>query len=792
MKKAPLVSALALGLMLFVSLTKKPPQTGPGVPPNALSTTPPSRTEATPESVRPTASPTVAAPVLEAIATGKPLRIQTADQGGRTLLFKPTGFLNEDFSIGLGPKRSLPFQARTFEGRAFHPGRNPEPVSLVQVGTTLTGLIETDHGDTLWIRSGDEGQTWALLRQPAPPVSHCRIGDDGRIASMATLGKRPPPLDWSESTALEMTPIAAQSGQNPISGRSDQFVNPIPMGERYRASLKEASLLLVLDKEATGSDSTSNLESKTSQYLAVANHVAAIYETQLGIHLTLQELILTPDSDDYNDIPTGADPLNSFRSWMSTHRPASRHKWSISMKAGLGLSGQTLGLAFVGTVGQSNAVGVIQPGTGWETLAHEMGHTLGSNHSSGGIMNATSLDILSRDFFKNVSPGETAAKDIFDRSRSRLPGKATLRHPEEMPFARDDFRQLRKGESLTFDPRENDLTETLNGLTNGALSVEEISPLIPSEAGSITLTGNHLTFAPAPDYEGPAWFSYTLRGSQGNNDTGWLHKAEVGLEIGSLEADPFSLTLTPGQSFSFFPPGGTRSRTQPEQGRLDRALGNGLLILRPDPDAVGSDSFRSGGDTYNITYRPRPLRTRPDIYLVDSRDGPFRFFPLNNDEGTGFSWPRTMGATLGTGKGEAHEVREPFGTSFRLLGAINLQNDKGTLTLREQTTNLKGEPAAGLTGEFEFTPAATASGKAIINYEVEDSQGNNATEQITLNFGGERRLLVGLETPYRYKIPLDDSDSDTWRFPDFPVNSWAIGQGILGYESTEGYEDLIE
>ena len=60
---------------------------------------------------------------------------------------------------------------------------------------------------------------------------------------------------------------------------------------------------MVLDKAATGINTKKNLTIITSQYLALMANVAALYENQLGIRLLIQEMILTPDSSDFEDIP---------------------------------------------------------------------------------------------------------------------------------------------------------------------------------------------------------------------------------------------------------------------------------------------------------------------------------------------------------------------------------------------------------------------------------------------------------------------------------------------------------
>ena len=114
----------------------------------------------------------------------------------------------------------------------------------------------------------------------------------------------------------------------------------------------------------------------TSQHLALRANVASIYENQRGIRLLVQELILTPDSDDYDDIPfdDNGGTLDDFADWTQRWRPESTYGQTVAIRFGDGLSGGILGIAFQNALHTRNGVGVLRTGFGWALTSHEMGH----------------------------------------------------------------------------------------------------------------------------------------------------------------------------------------------------------------------------------------------------------------------------------------------------------------------------------------------------------------------------------------------------------------------------------
>ena len=142
--------------------------------------------------------------------------------------------------------------------------------------------------------------------------------------------------------------MMASSGLDPVTGAPTLVLGGPANPPRYEASLKVATVIVVLDKSATGLNSKNHLMEVTSQYLALMSNVASIYENQLGIRLLVQELILTPDSDDYDDIPfdDNGGTLDDFADWTQRWRPESTYGQTVAIRFGDGLSGGILGIAF--------------------------------------------------------------------------------------------------------------------------------------------------------------------------------------------------------------------------------------------------------------------------------------------------------------------------------------------------------------------------------------------------------------------------------------------------------------
>jgi hypothetical protein len=698
-----------------------------------------------------------------------------------TLLLRPSGWL-DDTTIGIGStERKLNARAHAWQGYAYFEGHvRPSPVSFVTVGDHASAHIVEPSGATLSITCHANSSMTKAWRTTGSQSQHCEISGEG-IASIRALG------ELVHTTPLQASlEVAAQGGFEPGTGQLDRYVDPIPLAERYALSLKNLTLLIVMDKDSTGANDPDNLAIRASQRLASVANVATIYENQLGIRLRLQELLLIPDAPEFEDV--GSQNLfPDFLNWLSVHRPQNNYGWTSAIKIGLGLVSQELGSAYIGSVGRSDSVGVIRRTAGWDTLAHELGHALGARHTAGGIMNSSANGGGNRSFFtaSRFFAAPTAAQEIYTYARDRLGTIApTLRNPNEMPFAINDFRQTPANTPVRFLPLQNDLASTPAGQINAALSLEELSQVTPSHAGTVRHEQDAVVFKPSQDYLGPAWFSYSLRGSVGNNQQGWLHKGDVSILVGEPKAAPFNLTLAPSQIFTFFPETPNGVLQQPKQAQiqwLSDAVGQ--LLIRVHSDATGSDAFAIGSQSYQISYRnPSTPKPEPAIYWQHPQQGTQRYHVGSQDIQPD---PWIGDSTNG------NQVRY-FPGKDRLISAELLHPNKGTLEIVSLPSTSNGHSALLPTGELQFTPERNASGEVVIQLVLEDAAGSRREEAITIYLAGQAQTLVPIRAAVRYLIPDTNADANRWMLNAFDDRNWHLGAMPVGYEDGRGYEDVIE
>ncbi len=729
-------------------------------------------------------------PLLTAIHRGSPIRISLGNTLGKSYLFRPRSALAEDFQLSLGADRSNRIEegVRIFEGIP-QLGNAPEATaSLVVVGDSLAAVVRGADGDVTYIRTHPETQE--LQARVARRGNHAySCGQDvGNPHWFQMSGDDEPLTDeqlWQDAVSAQIEPdVAALTGIDPSNNQLDKYINPIARATRYDASLKDAMLMLVLDKQATGANTTVNLTSKASLFLATVSNVAASYENQLGIRLLVQELIMIPNDDDFTDIATGSSPLDNFRNWMAANRRQNLYRWTVATKFGAGLEGNTLGVAFTQSAGSSLAVNVCRSTAEWDVLAHEIGHNLGSNHSSGGIMNSSSLNGSSRSFFTDVSAGETAAKDIYDHSASRLIGAAALRHPEQIPFANRDSANTAVNTPIRIAPLDNDLASVRNGQEN-ALALEEVSTVLPLDAGEAEIIGEEILFTPRDGFQGTAWFSYSVRGSVGNGDRGWLHKGDVAIDVGSI-TEPTRIPVAPGASYSFIPIGGTSGLTQPSQARVDRSRDDSrLLVIRVEASALGAETFRAGGRTYTLDYSARSPRVTNDRFVYDPAEEQFRFNPLLNDEGAGEMWVYPIAPTVG------NVSEELFPTTFHLVRVENLTPDKGAISTVNRTFSVAGIRQNALDSTLTFTPSDGATGEAVIEYTVSDAAGMEATGVIEIVLPFRFDTLVASGDIASYRVPSSAADQNDWMQFDYDDRAWETALNGLGYDTSGDYQPSI-
>ncbi len=671
-----------------------------------------------------------------ALDTGCPLLVRSADGAAQEFLIRPRRLLGDNFQITLGQRRdsTLPAGIRSYEGRE---GTGGAVMHAAIAGGAFAAEIEEANGTTRYLRTDEASGELKELRRTLEQ-KRCTCEHDPVTGIASTKSTAPPitELEWQGAASVAIEPREpADSGFDPATGRLDKYVQPIAAGHHYEVSLRDNLAIITLDKLATGVNTVARLTQITSEYLAKAGNLATIQESNLGVRYLVQELILTPDDAAYTEVP---GDLGGYGSWISGQRPRGTYDWDLSTRFGeSNFTGGTIGRAWVRALGTTSPVNVCQKGYSVSLEAHEQGHNLGSDHSSGGIMNPSING--SRDFFTDVLAGETSAMQIWKHAATRLTGSVALRHAEETPWAVDDTVDTPAGQAVEILPLTNDLRFVRNGLSNADIKVEEVSRVYPIHAGTaVVLAGDRIRFTPAPGYEGQAWFSYSLRGSVGNGGQGWLHKADVAVQVGTWDRNSLNLRLAPGQEFSFRPSSTTDVTivSQPAWARVDTARDDRrLIIIRVLAEATGTDSFviqRAGvNDTVNLTYVTNFLQTRPDSFMMEAGQTSIRFSPMANDQGAGYRNLANVLPIIGAPTSTAQGVSF-FPGAFRFTGATFDTPAKGTLSLSTRRFTLNSVSTLVNSGQVTFTPAANAQGVARITYTVQDAAGITQSNTATI------------------------------------------------------------
>ncbi|MEZ5329214.1 MAG: M12 family metallo-peptidase [Verrucomicrobiales bacterium] len=751
--------------------------------------------------------------LIAAMESGQPVRLSVGEHGESKwqFLFRPRALFADGYQTSLGADGgALGVDARSYEGRivsrAAQDGTGSDTV--LEPGTVTAVIM--GNAIAAVVKQGDGGAITYVRTNPATGLLEARTQEPGDV-ELACVRREPGTFSIETENGLALTEEAlwAQAetahlesdgadltGLDPVTGDLDKYVNRIPEAPVYSASLKDALLLLALDKSATGPDDEGSLTARASIYLATVSNVAAVYENQLGVRLLISELIMTPDSDAFVDLPTTAD-LSDFRSWVSRNRRQSSYSWTLASKFGTGLTDRVLGVAYVEALSTTNAVSMCDTTGIWDVLAHEMGHNFGSEHSSGGIMNASSLGGTVRSFFADVVAGETSAESIYQYAASRLPGNALMRDPEQIPFGTNDTAASSINFPVTISPLNNDQTSVRNGAVN-SLTLEEVGSVSPFSAGSAEIVGSDIRFTPSDGFQGTAWFSYTLRGSVGNNGAGWLHKADVGVRIGTDQA-PRQIVMPPGGSYSLRHTSAVSSASieQPDQARVDVSRDDSrLLVIRAAADASGTDTFRipSGNVTYTIVYDQDGLRTQPDKFTLDPRAGRLEFYPLANDEGAGERWLHELQPVYGVGTaGASKSGHALLATTFRLVSAQLLTPELGSIVVPTHQVVINGTRTNVNRGSIIFLPNEGMSGMARIQYRVQDGSGRQATELAEISLVPVRsEVLLGEGAEVTIFVPTDGSVDAEWMLPGFDDSHWRDEVSGIGYERSSGYEDFFE
>jgi hypothetical protein len=761
-------------------------------------------------------------PLVDCLDSGRALKFTADGLATQHLLLEPVDVFAPDFQLTLGKDRSnrIDSEAKAYRGRAFQNGAGEASAAATMaiVGNALHLELEAPGGSHLTVvGTATEGFRATMSVGNPHAGAECQLDIDAgvaryqgpsrgqRIDGVNVMAQRES-QDEGNGVAAKLDPIPDVlhlSGVDPATGKLDKFVDPIPLGAEYMKSLRDALVLLVLDKRATGSSTRGNLHAKASQSIARIANVAAVYENQLGVRLLLQELVLIPRENTYADV-SSIDALGDFEDWCGKNRSQRNYGWSMAVKQGAGLPRGTLGIANLARLQIRAAVSVVDSEADYSVIAHEMAHNLGSGHAHGGIMNERSIPDHGRNFFADVMDreGETAAKVIYNFTRNRLSGAQPMRHAEEMPFAVADTARTKMGVPVAIRVLANDRQHVRHGKTNSVLRVAETGRVVPASAGTahVTVDGNSVEFVPTQDFVGTAWFSYTLRGNVGNDDQGWLHKGDVAVEVEGADARPQVIRLQPGSSFSFFPQGGSRDLTQPEQAHAIRHEDDStLVVLRVNADATGSDQFRAGGATYSMSYgEPGPVVVPDEVWVDEFRES-VMIAPLANDTGVGFPWLHQIDPFLGVDSaalGAVVGARHFFPTSFLLADVENLHPDLGSVKMETLMVSVEGRATRVPTGRLLYKPAKGVTGMATLRYGVRDASGHEAKGLITIQIGTGHDTLVGPTSAASIAVPTEENAPvfDDWmrlRFAETREH-WTPGNLGVGFDTWSGYQDWIQ
>ncbi len=496
------------------------------------------------------------AQLLKWVESGHPLDLRLGDGERQRYAFRETRIIADGFQISSGPDSEFPSSYRVFNGRRLGTGSGLDVASLAIVNGAASMAISHNGQDFLVETDPETGELYAVALQSLDNSHSCGNGDcgshhtvceispDGIASINAPHDAVSGPLPRIPVSVVYPGDISAAEEPRMESGTANKPY--LRNGSEYDASLKDILILMVSAKSQSGA--TSGLSSKAASYFATAARTAAIYERQLGMRYLLQEMILVPSDSSHDDPgnPSGTtlgDDLYHVRDWANLYRPQSTYKWghlalwTIVYNSASG----TVGLAWTDGYGSSYGYSTQEANWGWSVHSHELGHNVGSTHTSGGVMNP-SLISGNEDFFTYVS-GQTytAAKDIYNYMSSSIRGyvfgPADLRHPEEIPFGVDDSLSTPTGSAVIFDPLTNDLTKIANGTPN-TLRLVEVGQVSPKSAGTARVVNDMVEFIPAPGFTGQAWFTYTVGGDVGNLGKGWLHRADVVVTVGGNSTTP--------------------------------------------------------------------------------------------------------------------------------------------------------------------------------------------------------------------------------------------------------------
>ena len=621
--------------------------------------------------------------IVHQVRQGKPLLLSLPDRELK-FQFRPQRVTTENFGISLGLNDELPSSFSVFNGQEISnlvsSKGQTSPASLAVVNGALALNFEIDGREYSVFYDPRLTQNYA---EPALEFAHCTKGPQGLRQLHAP--KDPPSLN-------ERIPVGLSAQEDELEELMDsKEVWPdhdgYALGPKYNNTLKDLNILVVINQEVTTDDPETWPKKAAAALLNSAKaHLAA--QRHLGLRYLLSEIILVPDLPEFDDLdpaPTN-DPFKNithFSDWMGEHRPQDEYPYGHAMCMSEPKGG-FYGLAYdnnYGNEGSNCSLSILHGGK--DTQLHELSHNMGAGHSVTGVMypsvNNSPPTFLAISYY---GTGKIMSQQIYSfmtrPERTHIYGPAKLRAPLEMPFANHDFAQTPENTPVLIEVLENDdpavivFTEWDESEARGAhnkLNLVEIGTVYPRDAGTTEIVDRQVRFSPTPGFTGVAWFTYSIVGSIGNGGAGWMHSADITIQVGDDDSPP----------------------------------------------------------------EKRPLVEVHDDHYQSPLLEPFRFNPLLNDIAPGMTWGGPVDSTLGPSGDTPVNASDAFNRSYSyFLVNAEIIEGQGSLEIETRNAVYNGVSETYNSGALTYTPAVGDPPVVTIRYLASDDLGNQGTGTITI------------------------------------------------------------